>query len=90
MNKELILKPGRERSVLQRRPWIFSGAVARVTGNPESGETVLVKDAEDHVLGWAAFSPHSKILARMWTWNPAEIVDFHSAFELPSRHVPRC
>ncbi len=33
----LQLKPDREKSVIQRRPWIFSGAVERVEGSPEFG-----------------------------------------------------
>ncbi len=36
---ELVLKPGREKSLLRRHPWIFSGAVQRVDGNPASGES---------------------------------------------------
>jgi hypothetical protein len=34
MNK-LILKPGREKSLKRRHPWVFSGAVAKVQGKPE-------------------------------------------------------
>ena len=73
--KTLILKPGRDRSVLGRHPWIFSGAVDRVEGHPESGESVLVRDASGLALGWAAFSPASSIRARMWNLNPDETVD---------------
>ena len=73
--KTLILNPGRDRSVLARHPWIFSGAVDRVEGHPESGESVLVRDASGLALGWAAFSPASSIRARMWNLNPDETVD---------------
>ncbi len=73
--KTLILKPGRDRSVLARHPWVFSGAVDRVEGNPASGESVLVRDASGLALGWAAYSPTSSIRARMWNLNPDEIVD---------------
>jgi len=38
----ITLKSGREKSLLRRHPWIFSGAVARVDGNPSTGETVDV------------------------------------------------
>ncbi|MGH8679052.1 MAG: 23S rRNA (cytosine(1962)-C(5))-methyltransferase RlmI, partial [Burkholderiales bacterium] len=38
----LILKPGREKSLLRRHPWIFSSAVGRREGRPESGETVAI------------------------------------------------
>ncbi|MCL4561066.1 MAG: class I SAM-dependent methyltransferase [Chloroflexi bacterium] len=71
----LILKPGREKSVLHRHPWIFSSAVLRMEGDPEEGETLCVMDSHNKALGWAAFSPHSQIRARMWSWNPDESID---------------
>ena len=61
--------------MLACHPWIFSGAVDRVEGHPESGESVLVRDASGLALGWAAFSPASSIRARMWNLNPDETVD---------------
>ncbi len=71
----LILHPGREKSVLLRHPWVFSGAVRQVSGDPQPGDTVEVRAASGERLGWAAYSPTSKIQARMWTWNPQETVD---------------
>ena len=71
----LYLKPEREKSVVQRRPWIFSGAVERVDGQPESGETVVVRSAGGEALGLAAYSPNSQIRARMWTWDAAQQVN---------------
>jgi len=70
---ELILKPGREKSVKRRHPWIFSGAVARVTGEPESGETVQVVSHDGQPLAVAAYSPKSQIVARAWDWRMREI-----------------
>ena len=60
--------------MLARHPWIFSGAVDRVEGQPESGESVLVRDASGLALGWAAFSPASSIRARMWNLDTDEPV----------------
>lgn len=71
----IILKAGREKSVLFHHPWIFSGAVSRLQGDPKPGETVEVRTSNGEPLGWAAFSPMSKIQGRMWTWNPEERVD---------------
>jgi 23S rRNA (cytosine1962-C5)-methyltransferase len=71
----LYLKPCREKSVIKRRPWIFSGAVERVEGSPESGATVLVRSADGEDLGLAAYSPESQIRARMWTWDASQEVD---------------
>ncbi len=64
----LILKPGREKSLLRRHPWIFSGAVDRVDGEPASGSTVSVLSARGEFLAHAAYSPTSQIRARAWTF----------------------
>ena len=64
----LTLHLGREKSLLRHHPWIFSGAVARVDGNPDLGETVDVFSANGDFLAKAAYSPNSSIRARTWTW----------------------
>ncbi len=71
----LTLKPGRDKSLLRRHPWVFSGAVSRLDGNPASGESVEVVSADGQVLARAAYSPSSQIRARVWTFDPAEQVD---------------
>ncbi|HEX6829704.1 MAG TPA: class I SAM-dependent methyltransferase, partial [Burkholderiales bacterium] len=71
----LILKPGKEKSLLRRHPWIFSGAVERVKGDPAPGDTVRVVSASGAFLAQAAFSPQSGIRARVWNWSEAEEVD---------------
>ncbi len=68
----LRLKPGREKSLERRHPWIFSGAVDRVDGSPTDGETVQVIDTRGDFLAWAAYSVQSQIRARVWSWNPAD------------------
>ena len=50
----LVLKPEREKSLRRRHPWIFSGAVARTTGEPASGDTVEVKTAAGAAVAQAA------------------------------------
>ena len=72
MNK-LILKPGRDKSLKRRHPWIFSGAVARIDGSPASGETVEILASSGEFLALAAYSPQSQILARVWDWKRREI-----------------
>ena len=62
----LVLKPGREKSLLRRHPWVFSGAIGRVAGKPEAGSTVPVRSADGAFLAWAAYSPSSQIRARAW------------------------
>ena len=75
MEKILQLKGGRDKAVRQMHPWIFSGAVESVQGDPQIGETVRVVSASGEGLGWAGYSPHSQIRARMWTWDPDQAVN---------------
>ena len=66
---------GREKSVLRRHPWIFSGAIANITGNPVPGETVKVVNSKNEPIALAAFSPESQITARVWTFNCDEEIN---------------
>ena len=68
----IYLKPGREKSVLRRHPWIFSGAVGRVDGSPGDGETVKMVNSQGQFLGWGAFSSKSQISVRIWSWDEEE------------------
>ena len=70
---KLILKAGREKSLKRRHPWVFSGAVAKVQGEPDAGETVEVHSATGEFLALAAFSPQSQIVARVWDWRKRAI-----------------
>lgn len=65
----LFLKPGREKSLLRRHPWVFSGAVERVEGSPHMGETIELCCADGQFLAQAAYSPFSQIRARVWTFD---------------------
>ncbi|CAJ0820050.1 class I SAM-dependent rRNA methyltransferase [Ralstonia flaminis] len=77
----LILKPGKERSLLRRHPWIFANAIDRMEGRPPaSGATVVVRAASGQFLARAAFSPVSQIRARVWSFDEAEPVD-HAFFK---------
>ncbi len=71
--KIIRLKPGKERSLLRRHPWIFDGAIAN--GGADAGETLRVESHEGAFLAWAAFSPTSKIRARAWGFDEAERID---------------
>ena len=72
---KLWLKPGREKSLRRRHPWVFSGAIERVEGTPGAGDTVDVVSASGDFLARAAYSPASQIRARVWTFVPTEVVD---------------
>jgi 23S rRNA (cytosine1962-C5)-methyltransferase len=71
----ITVRPGRERSLLRRHPWVFGGSVQRVTGDPTAGDTVRVIAADGRPLGRGAYSPHSQLVVRMWTFDDDVIVD---------------
>ena len=71
----IVLKPGREKSLRHRHPWVFSGAVERVEGEPAKGDTVVVNAKDGAFLARAAYCPDSQIRARVWSMDPAEAID---------------
>ncbi|HEY4373950.1 MAG TPA: class I SAM-dependent rRNA methyltransferase [Burkholderiales bacterium] len=73
--KSIILKPGKDKSLLRRHPWIFSGAIAKVEGDPGPGDTVRVLGSDGGFLAQAAFSPQSQIRARAWSFEADETID---------------
>jgi len=64
-----ILKQGREKSLLRRHPWIFSGAIHHADENAASGATVDLLSFNKQFLARASYSPHSQIRARVWTFE---------------------
>ena len=82
----VLLKSGRERSLLRRHPWVFSGAVASVEGDPQSGETVEIRAAAGAWLARGAWSPASQIVARVWTFEKSQEIA-PAFFEERLRHA---
>ncbi|MGL1834051.1 class I SAM-dependent rRNA methyltransferase [Rhodocyclaceae bacterium SMB388] len=76
----LVLKAGKERSLFRRHPWVFEGSVAGLEGRARPGDTVEVVTDDGRLLGRAAWSPSSKIRARMWSFSPDESID-HGFFK---------
>lgn len=66
--KKVVLRKGRERSILGGHPWIFSGAVE--SGDAAPGETVEVVSHGGETLGFGWFSPASQIRVRMISFGP--------------------
>ncbi|MGO4395562.1 class I SAM-dependent rRNA methyltransferase [Variovorax sp. M-6] len=71
--KLLRLRPGKERSLLRRHPWVFESAIAK--GGGDAGETVRIESDDGRFLAWAAYSPHSKIRARAWSFDETQRID---------------
>lgn len=73
MRGRVILRPGREKSVLRRHPWVFSGAVARIEGRPADGDVVDVLADDGSFLARGTLNRRSQIVVRLLTWSPEEV-----------------
>ena len=71
MNK-VYLKPKKEESLLRFHPWVFSGAIARVEGNPEEGEVVEVYTSDKQYIAAGHYQIGS-IAVRVLTFKKEEI-----------------
>ena len=71
----VTLQPGRDKSIAQWHPWVFDGSVALVEGAPAAGDTVMLHASDGAALASAAWSPESKIRARVWSFDPHENID---------------
>jgi 23S rRNA (cytosine1962-C5)-methyltransferase len=81
---KVILKAGREKSLLRRHPWVFSGAVARIDGKASAGDTAQVVANDGSFLALAAVNPDANISARVWDWHEATQINpafFHRRLE---------
>jgi 23S rRNA (cytosine1962-C5)-methyltransferase len=72
---QVILFPGRDKSLLRKHPWVFSGAIQKVTGNPGPGDTVEIISAAGMLLGAGAYSEKSQIRVRAWSFDPDEAIN---------------
>jgi len=73
--KKMIIKSGREKSLLRRHPWIFSGAVKSVDEGVASGDFVRVEAEDRRFLAHAAFSEKSQIVARVLSFEEQDVID---------------
>ena len=72
---EVILKPGKEKPVRNRHPWIFSGAIGRIEGKPPDGAIVDVLDSRRRFLARGYINRRSQISIRLLTWDQDEPVE---------------
>jgi 23S rRNA (cytosine1962-C5)-methyltransferase len=69
---KIVLKSGKDQSVIRFHPWIFSGAIKKIYGEPSEGDLVRVFDNKDTLLGTGHFSPGS-IAVRLLNFGKGDI-----------------
>ncbi|MBY8081780.1 class I SAM-dependent methyltransferase [Vibrio fluvialis] len=73
MTPAIYLVKGREKSLRRKHPWVFSRGISKIEGEPGLGDTVDVYTHEGQWLAKAAYSPHSQIRARVWSFEKEAI-----------------
>ncbi len=72
----LRLKPGREKPVINRHPWIFSGAIDNLSdSNLDDGDLVNIVDHKGQWLALAYYNSKSQIAGRIISWRQSERID---------------
>ncbi len=64
-----MIKPRRALPFFSRHPWVFSGAISRLTGEPEPGAEVVVRTHSGEFIARGLFNPHSNIKVRLYSWD---------------------
>ncbi|EGA69634.1 ribosomal RNA large subunit methyltransferase I [Vibrio sinaloensis DSM 21326] len=73
MTPAIYLVKGRDKALRRKHPWVFSRGISKVEGEPELGQTVDVFAHDGKWLAKAAYSPHSQIRARVWSFEKQNI-----------------
>jgi 23S rRNA (cytosine1962-C5)-methyltransferase len=66
---DVILKKGKEKAVLHRHPWVFSGAVDHVKGKPANGDIVKLLDAKGSFMAYGFYNDQSRVALRLLEWD---------------------
>lgn len=74
---QLIIVPGREKAIMRRHPWIFSGAVKRTDGDPQEGDVVDVVDSQGRWLATGHYQAGESIVCKVLSFDSPQVdLDF--------------
>ena len=73
MNRpQLIIASGKEKAILRRHPWIFSGAIKRIDGQPQEGDLVDVVDAHGQWMATGHYQQES-IICKVLSFDTPQV-----------------
>ncbi|MFB9841400.1 class I SAM-dependent rRNA methyltransferase [Mucilaginibacter ginsenosidivorans] len=72
---DVILKKGKEKAVVQRHPWLFSGAIERVKGKPANGDIVRLLNDKGDFMAYGFYNSQSRVALRLLEWNESVEID---------------
>jgi len=72
---EVILKKGKEKAILHKHPWVFSGAIEHVKGKPANGDIVKLVDAKGAFMAYGFYNDQSRVALRLLEWDENVVID---------------
>lgn len=72
---QIVLKPRRALPFFSGHPWVFAGAIERITGDPSPGAEVAVHAADGTFVARGLFNPDSQIRVRLYSWQAETPLD---------------
>jgi 23S rRNA (cytosine1962-C5)-methyltransferase len=72
---KVILKKGKEKAILHRHPWVFSGAIEQVKGKPVNGDVVQLTDAKGAFLAYGFYNDQSRVAIRLLEWDESTLIN---------------
>jgi 23S rRNA (cytosine1962-C5)-methyltransferase len=72
---DVILKKGKEKAVLHRHPWVFSGAIECVKGKPANGEIVRLLNSQNGFMAYGFYNDQSRVAIRLLEWDENTVVN---------------
>lgn len=66
---DVILKKDKEKAVLQKHPWLFSGAIDRVKGKPANGDIVRLLNHKGDFMAYGFYNDQSRVALRLLEWD---------------------
>ena len=86
---QVNLAKGKEKPVKHHHSWVFSGAIAKVLGQPANGDLVRVNDFNGQFLAYGYYNQASKITVRLLAWSESEIIDEQWWFQKIFKSIER-
>ena len=66
---DVILKKGKEKAVLHKHPWVFSGAIENVKAKPANGDIVRLIDSKGAFMAYGFYNDQSRVALRLLEWD---------------------
>ncbi|GHE43970.1 class I SAM-dependent rRNA methyltransferase [Sphingobacterium griseoflavum] len=72
---KITLHRGKDKAAWQLHPWVFSGAIAKMTRKPANGAVVEVYNADEEFIAFGVYNAMSRVAVRLLEWHPERVID---------------